>query len=106
MTFCGRWYRNNKVKAGKGLARPERPPKRPFSRDIWPSREFRVEDRLGARYPRLTGPLTVLSSSLLSEEVGNLAVCWGERAGEYYSLAGFLSFVNPNYLARSHLGAQ
>ena len=24
----------------------------------------------------------------------------GERAGEYYSLAGFLSFVNPNFLHR------
>ncbi|CAK9028284.1 Uncharacterized protein SCF082_LOCUS18288 [Durusdinium trenchii] len=39
-----------------------------------------------------------------SEEVGNLAVCWGERAGEYYALAGFLSFVNPNFLARITLG--
>jgi len=39
-----------------------------------------------------------------TEEVGNLAVCWGERAGEYYSLAGFLSFVNPNFLHRITLG--
>lgn len=39
-----------------------------------------------------------------TKEISQLAVCWGDSAGDYYAWAGYINFVNPNYLDSLTLG--
>eukprot|EP00931_Biecheleriopsis_adriatica_P048501 TRINITY_DN28018_c0_g1_i1.p1 TRINITY_DN28018_c0_g1~~TRINITY_DN28018_c0_g1_i1.p1 ORF type:complete len:3899 (-),score=525.31 TRINITY_DN28018_c0_g1_i1:23-11719(-) len=39
-----------------------------------------------------------------TKEISQLAVCWAETPGDYFAWAGYINFVNPNYLEKITVG--